>query len=131
MTHVRNGIFKINFWVYKVSVNFFQWQEKIGMVNYSKMLPDTFSNSLRPVHTGRFNRGGHLSFFTSVCERCHSFVCVSSHQPTTRIQGESCHRGGFQTTAATCERFHKQTLNNRQCVSNRAAETALCEQALL
>ena len=42
------------------------------------------------------------------------------------MQGEF----GFQTVAAACERFHKQTLNNRQSVSNRAVETALCELGL-
>ena len=49
-----------------------------------------------------------------MCERYHSFLCVSSRQPTTRVRGESHHLCGFQTATATCERFHKQTLHNQQ-----------------
>ena len=44
---------------------------------------------------------------------------VSSRQPTAHMRGESM-----------CKRFHKQTLNNRQRISDRTVETALCEQAL-
>ncbi|KAK7079276.1 E2/E3 hybrid ubiquitin-protein ligase ube2o [Halocaridina rubra] len=69
--------------------------------------------------------------FTALCELWHSFVCISTRLPTTCMRGGSRHCSGFQTTAVTCERFHKQTLTMRQRVSNRVVATAPCEQGLI
>ena len=128
-------LLEVNFYRLQILMKLHNLFQSAGLENVCKLI-DLSTQTHTPVALASFHYYKSLftldvfsraatAHFSPVCVNDAIHFCVSSRQPTLHMQGESRHRGGFQTAAATCEQFHKQTLNNRQRISNRELETAL------
>ena len=92
--------FLVDYWLFR------SWQLDIFLwITYC-----FFRAFVRACSHGAFLAAAATARFSPPCVNDAIHFCLSSRQPT--------------------KWFHKQTLNNRQRISNRVVETSLCEQAL-